>query len=169
MQKACSTCVQDSRCSWCQGLDKCMDIGETYFLHCQGKVTKESGMCPNPFTETTRVDGNLIVEGNDERMGGGIHVFGPCNKGELRSELLMFCRGLQMMDFHIMSSIFTQSTCVTHIPSLTLPNSRRLQRRRIPLPSPRRRILRRTLRWSCIHLRCRLPGFRIVPSFRRRY
>ncbi len=77
-------------------------------------------MCPNPFTETTRVDGNLIVEGNDERMGGGIHVFGPCNKGELRSELLMFCRGLQMMDFHIMSSIFTQSTCVTHIPSLTL-------------------------------------------------
>ena len=81
MQKACSTCVEYDGCSWCQSLDECMPSSETSFVQCQGRVDFE-GFCPNSFTETTRVGGNLIVEGDTDRMGGGIHISGPCNKGK---------------------------------------------------------------------------------------
>ena len=81
MNKACSTCVAYGGCSWCQSLNKCMSSGETSFVQCKGKVSL-GGFCPNPFTETTTVEGNLIVEGEVDRMGGSIHVHGPCNTGK---------------------------------------------------------------------------------------
>ncbi|KAL3800951.1 hypothetical protein ACHAWO_011761 [Cyclotella atomus] len=85
MNKACSTCVQYHGCSWCQSLNECMHVGETSFVHCQGKVDT-GGLCPSPFTERTRVNGNLIVEGNKDTQGGSMHVLGPCNRDDCNDE-----------------------------------------------------------------------------------
>ena len=86
MHTSCSTCVHVG-CSLCQSLDQCMD--ETYFVPCEGKVSILSGgACPSPFTSTTRVDGNLVVKGDKELLGGNIHVFGPCDKGMILFGLL---------------------------------------------------------------------------------
>lgn len=57
-----------------------MSSADTSFVQCQGKVSL-GDVCPNPFTETTTVEGNLIIEGEIDRMGGSIHVHGPCNTG----------------------------------------------------------------------------------------
>lgn len=56
---------------------------DTNFVSCEGKVVNPP--CPSPFTENTLVEGNLVVEGDIDRLGGNIHVSGPCNKEDCRS------------------------------------------------------------------------------------
>ena len=62
-----------------------MDYSKTVFVHCQGKVLYRE-TCPYPFTETTTVDGNLVVQGNTELGGGVMHVLGPCNSDDCNSK-----------------------------------------------------------------------------------
>ena len=62
-----------------------MVYSETAFVQCQGKVL-HGETCPYPFTETTTVDGNLVVQGNTELGGGVMHVLGPCNSDDCNSK-----------------------------------------------------------------------------------
>ena len=82
MYTSCSTCAQAGGCSWCGSLDKCMPHAETNLYPCEGKITALP--CPSPFADSTRVLGNLIVEGDMERGGGNIHISGPCNRVDCR-------------------------------------------------------------------------------------
>lgn len=61
-----------------------MTNAETSFVPCEGKITFNDE-CPFPFTENTKVEGNLVVEGDTKRLGGNIHATGPCNKADCRS------------------------------------------------------------------------------------
>ena len=82
---SCATCSLHKGCAWCGSLDQCMPHSETSFVRCQGKI-QYGEHCPYPFTETTKVEGNLVVQGDAELGGGVMHISGPCNKDDCNSK-----------------------------------------------------------------------------------
>ena len=79
MHTACGTCAGADGCAWCGSTGVCVAESDAYATLSQCRGVVFSPPCPPSFVDTTTIEGNLIVIGDDALGGGNVHVEGPCN------------------------------------------------------------------------------------------